>query len=208
MLPSRTLSIVGVYSTFINNIFGCTPFSWNHTKQFLYVKTDASVNKLVFYWISCAQALGYMSYLLYQACRVLFYPVGTSIFEILWLVNWINSYVWQISSNYFAWFKRYETVTAFNGSIRLFRQTSAESFGMARMKPLICSLNVVELYFLFAIFMIGQFAIATVLMFIVVPGLIQYVYYVVEDKFKTGAVFFGFVVFEGYSKLSMACVMG
>lgn len=208
MLTLRTLKIVGMYSTFINNIVGCTPFSWNPGKQLLYVKTDTSYARLAAYFASYGQALGYMAYLLWQACLVLSHPVGTSIFEVLWLINWINSYVWQISSNHSAWVKRHETVTAFNKSVHLFRQMSSENKRIARMAPIICTLNIIELYFLITIFMMGQFAVATVLMFLVVPGMIQYVYAVVDEKYKVGVVFVGFVIFEGYSKSSMACVMG
>lgn len=208
MLTSRTLNIIGIYSTFINNLFVCTPFSWIPEKQLLYVNTDESLTNLGAYMLNCAQGVGYMAYSSWRAYNVLLNPVGTSILEILWLVNWINCYVWQIASNHSAWVKRHETVSAFNGTIKLFRQLSSQNKGKARMTPIICTLNIIELHFLIATFMIGQFAVASDLMFFVVPGMIQYLYSVVAEKYKVGWVFLFFVIFEGGSKLSMACAKG
>lgn len=60
MITIRTLRIIGAYSAFINDIFGCIPYSWNSTKRALYVKTDVSITNLIAYAVSCVQALAYM----------------------------------------------------------------------------------------------------------------------------------------------------
>ncbi|OXA46998.1 hypothetical protein Fcan01_18138 [Folsomia candida] len=86
------VSIVQIYSTFITNIFGGTPFSWNAKKQLLYVNTDTSGINMASYFLNYAHAVGYMAYLSWRAYHVLMDPGKTSILEILWLLNWINCY--------------------------------------------------------------------------------------------------------------------
>lgn len=83
-----------------------------------------------------------------------------AIIEILWLINWINSYIWQIAkwSNYSAWVRRYETVTAFNGTIKMFCKMSNEINATAKMSSIIFTMNIIELHYLLTIFMIAQFA--------------------------------------------------